>query len=197
MADVFRVTFSALAPPAFAALAGMVSASVPGVVRLEIHEQHCDERTLVVRTIERDTEATILDVEWEIAFAALEESRLVVRFREAPESTTLEKMSCLLRTWIETVSLGAFAPPGDGCSAAVLRQLAPGDAQEVVAELEHLACAYEAFEALFQALEGLNEEHAIERVQVPCPTRGFRPDPPKTNSDTQSRSAAFDLTKGT
>ena len=168
MTDVLWVTFSALPPSSFAPLVHMVAASVPGAVRLEIHEQHRDERTLVARALERDTEPTLLDVDWEIAFAPSEPARIVVRFREPPSTAILERLSRLLRVWIEAVSLGAFPPSGGGGAAAMLRQLAPGDAQEVVAEFDRLECAYDAFEALFDALDRLHQQHAIEHVVVPC-----------------------------
>lgn len=167
MADLFEATFSRVPPRAFAVLASMAKASVPGLAGLEIQEQHRDERTLLVRRFEQDSEATLLDVEWAIAFAASESSCLVVRFRESPSAEIAARTAHLLRVWSDVVNLGAYAPPDNASPRAALKFVGPGEPQEIVADFAALACAYDAFEALFEGLDTIHEEHAIERVAIP------------------------------
>lgn len=191
MVDVFHATFSRLPPPAFSVLARMATRAVPGIARIEIHEQHKDERTLLVRGFERDTEATILDLEWEISFASTDSSCLVVRFRECPAGDVVERTARLMRIWGEVVKLGAYPPPDNGPSSATLHYVGPGAPEEIVAEFEALACAYDAFEALFEALDAIHEQQPIERVVIPYRVGGpSRVNP--TVSDVASRPSRVD-----
>ena len=63
--ELWEAAFPRMPPSAFGMLARMAAASVPGARRLEIRE-HADVRTLLVRDLELDPEATILDVPWQI-----------------------------------------------------------------------------------------------------------------------------------
>lgn len=177
MVDLFEATFSRVAPQVFGALARMIGSSVPGVRRIEIQELHRDERTLLVRAFEEDTEATILNVDWQIGFASTVSAGLVVRFREPPSYAIAEKTSRVVRVWSEMVSLGAYPPSGLAPPRAVLQYVGPGEPEEVVFDFAALACAYDAFEVLFEALDGIHQEQPIEKVSIPY--RPEEPRPPK------------------
>lgn len=168
IADVCEANVTSCRPGFFAALVDMVKASVPGVTSMEIRESDRDERTLVVRHLERDTEATILDVDWRIDFAASAPSHLVVRFVEPPTPQTAEKTARIVRRWSGLLQLGAYPPPDQGCSRAVLQYAGPGAAEELLFDFAALTCGYDAFEALFEALDAVHEQQqAIERVSIP------------------------------
>ncbi len=172
MADLFEATFSRLSPRAFAVLFRMATHSVPGLTRLEIHEQNRDERTLLFRSFERDTEATLREIEWDLHFAPSESLSLELRFRDAPSDAIAAKVAHRIRVFCDVVNLEAYSPPDNEPSTAVLRYVGPGGPRELVAEFEALKCGYDAFEALFGALEEIHEHHPIERVAIP-----YRADP--------------------
>lgn len=177
MVDLFEATFSRVAPQVFGALVRMIGASVPGVTRIEIHELQRDERTLLVRAFEEDTEATILHVDWQIGFASTRSSSLVVRFSGPPSYKIAERTARVVRAWSEIVSLGAYPPSGLAPPRAVLQYVGPGEPEEIVFDFAALACAYDAFEVLFEALDGIHQEQPIEKVSIPY--RPEEPRPPK------------------
>lgn len=175
MADVFEVSLSKCRAEMFTALVEMVRSSVPGVASVEVRETDKDERTLLVCSLERDADATILDVEWEIDFVSPASAHLVVRFAQPPARQTSERTSRIVRVWSELVQLGAYPPPDGGCPRAVLQYAGPGSSEELLFDFAALACGYDAFEALFQALDAVHEEQqAIERVSIPYRQNGDR-----------------------
>lgn len=174
MADVFDASLSRCRCEMFAALLEMLKTSVPGIVSIEIREPDADERALLVRSLEREADATILDVDWKIDFAAGPSSHLVVRFVEPPAPEVTERTARIVRLWSELVHLGAYPPPDRGCSRAVLTHVGPGAAEELLFDFAALACGYDAFETLFQGLDGVHERQALDRVSIPYRTDGGR-----------------------
>lgn len=169
MADLFEASFSKCRAEMFAVLVGMTKASVPGVVSIDVREPEKDERTLVHHSLDREADATIPDLDFRIEMAA--SSRLVVRFVEAPTQATTGMTARIVRLWSELVHLGGYPPPDLGCSRAVLQHVGPGEAEELVFDFAALSCGYDAYEALFLALDAIHERQAIERVSIP-----YRPD---------------------
>jgi len=161
--DVLDARFSAISPAAFAAVPRMVRASVPAARHVEIHELHADERVLVVRALDSDTEATILDVDWEIALPSSEIPCLHVELGSAPPPAVAERLLALFRTWTDVVALGAF-PPADGTPPAAVLSETRAEGNAVVARFGALRCGYGAFEAMFEALNRIHDEHPIARV---------------------------------
>ena len=157
MADVFEASLSRCRSEMFAALLGMLNTSVPGLVSIEIREIDADERALLVHSLEREADATILDVDWKIDFADAPSSHLVVRFVEPPTQAVTERTARIVRLWSELVHLGAYPPPDRGCSRAVLSCVGPGAAEALLFDFAALTCGYDAFEGLFQALDGVHE----------------------------------------
>src|SRR5262249_53620087 len=82
--DVFEADFGRLGWRSFATLSDMVRASVPGALRVEVHEQGRDERELVVREFQRDARPTLPHVGWDVYFEPDDEPQLLLRFWRRP-----------------------------------------------------------------------------------------------------------------
>jgi hypothetical protein len=170
-----EAAFPGMPPNAFAVLARMVAATVPGARRFEIVE-HAPEPALVVRKLEDDADATIADVPWRIAFSRTEAPLVRVRFDERVTEETALRAIGTLEAWVRVVSLGGFhGPPAKGACEAELRHVGCAGPQEIVARFERLSTAHEAFEALFQGLLVIHEAAPIAAVEIACqPVPGSR-----------------------
>lgn len=166
VSDVLDARIAGMQAHKLSALPVMVRASVGSALRLEVHEDAADERVLLVRSLDRDTEATMVDISWPLSFQPAEAPCLSVTFVDEPPAGAVQRTRDVLSVWTELVELGAF-PPADGTPARlVLREIAVRGPREVVACFERLSCGYDAFEALFGALNQIHEEAPIERLVV-------------------------------
>lgn len=164
--DVLDARIAGIQTHGLSVLPAMVRSSVRGAVRLEVHEHAFDDRVLLVRSLERDAEATIVDIDWQLAFEPADAPCLSVRFAEEPPVEVARQATHVLSTWTELVVLGAF-PPTDGTPPrAVPCQTGMRGPREAVACFERLWCGYDAFEALFGALNRIHEEAPIERLSI-------------------------------
>jgi len=164
--ETWEALFPRTPPSAFAMLARMAAASVPGATRLEIHER-ADVRTLLVRSLEPDSEATILDVPWQIAFVGAPDSAVRIVFAEAMNAETVHGVAQVLQAWADVLALGGF-PGGDGqpCSRGRVSGVDAAGERELVLRFDRITCGYDAWEALFEALAPVYEVAAIERVEI-------------------------------
>lgn len=166
LVEAWEATFPKTRPEAFAVLARLVRCSVPGARCLEIRE-HAPEPALVVRAFEPDTEATLLDLPWQLAFAAAGEPavRLVLSEPHGPDAA--ERARTALRLWADVLSLGGF-PGGEGHlgSAGTVVDVEPAGERELVARLEGVRCGHDAWEALFEVLLPVHEHAAIEQLEI-------------------------------
>lgn len=171
VADILTGTLSWMSPPSFGVLLDMVKLSVPGIAGLEILEDHPNERVLIVRTIEPEAEATILDVDWRISFNAAGDAGVAARFLEPPAPPTLGRATRLLRAWAELITLGAYPAPDLRPSAARLLEVTARDELDLLARFDRIACGYSAFEALFAAFDRLHEDAPLQSLEVACGRR--------------------------
>jgi len=171
--ETWDAMFPRTPPAAFAMLARMAAASVPGVRRLEIRE-HADVRALVVHDLDLDPEATILDVPWQIAFVGASEPDVRIVFDGAMPAGTVHRIGQVLQAWADVLSLGGF-PGADGepCSGGAVSGVDATAERELVLRFSGIACGYDAWEALFEALSPVHDEAAIERVEIRGGEKGF------------------------
>ena len=162
--DTLEAGFSSIAPEAFSVLPSMVGLSVPGARRMDLREIYDDERVLTVRTLERDPEATILDVDWEISLPTSAVPFVVVEFREGAGPEAFVRLEHLFRAWAEAVALGAFPPADGSAQAATLREIVRSGDSAISARFEHLACGYDAFEALFEGVDRVHRDQPVVRL---------------------------------
>ena len=170
--ETWEAMFPRMPPGAFAMLARMAGASVPGARRLSIRE-HADERTLVVRDLEFDPEATILDVPWQIAFVRAAEPAVRIVFVEPISADTVHRVAQVLQAWADVLALGGFpGANGHGASSGAVSAVDATAERELVLRFTGIACAYDAWEALFEALVPVAEQASIELVEIgggePC-----------------------------
>lgn len=166
VSDVLDAKIAGMPAHKLSALPVMVRASVRGAVRLEVHEDAPDERILLVRSLDRDTDATIVDIAWQLSFEPAEAPCLSVTFADEPPEDAVQRTTHVLSVWAEIVGLGAFPPVDGAAPGLVLREIAVRGPREVVACFEQLSCGYDAFEALFGALNRIHEEAPIERLTI-------------------------------
>ena len=165
--ETWEAAFPRMSPNAFAMFARMAAASVPGAKRMEIRE-HGDERALCVRGFESEGEATILDVPWRIAFVPAMESAVRVVFTEPIAPATAEEIAEVLTAWAAVLTLGGFSGAhGEPASTGTVITSVDATAErELVLRFERIACGYDAWEALFEALSPVSEQASIELVEV-------------------------------
>lgn len=164
--SVLEGGFPRLRPDAFAVLPRMVRASVPGASRLEIRERG-PHNVLLVRDFERDCEVTIPEVPWQLSFPIGDTPGVLVTFREPiPKRVTAATITAL-QVWAEIVTLGGF--PGEEerpSSSAKLDRIEQTTDRSVGLRFNHVSCAHEGVEVLFEMLCTVNETASIESVEV-------------------------------
>lgn len=169
--ETWQAGFPRMPPSAFAMLVRMVGASVPGARQLSIHEQ-ADIRTLLVRDLELDSEATILDVPWQIAFVGADEPAVRIVFADPISSETIGRIAHVLQAWADVLALGGF-PGAHGCprshSHGRVSGVDAGGDREIALRFSGMACGYDAWEALFEALAPVDEEASIQLVEIRGP----------------------------
>jgi len=164
--ETWKGTFPRTSPGAFAVFARLAATSVPGAKRLEIWE-HADERALVVRSFDRDTEATIVDVPWHIAFVQAPQAAVRIVFVEPITATTADRAAVALQAWADVLALGGFPGiQGVAVSTGLLSGVDATAERELLLRFERLACGYDVWEALFEALVPVDQEASIERVEI-------------------------------
>jgi len=164
--ETWEAKFPRMAPSAFAMLARMAGASVPGARRLSIRE-HADVRTLVVRDLGFDPEATILDVPWQFAFVRAAEPAVRIVFAEPISQDTVHRVAEVLQAWADVLALGGFpGASGQGASSGAVSAVDASAERELVLRFTRIACAYDAWEALFEALVPVDEQASIELVEI-------------------------------
>ena len=158
--------FPRLSPGAFVTLARTLASSVPGARRLEIREQ-ADERLLLFQSFDRDIEATIADVPWQITFVRAAQAAVRIVFAEPIAAATAERAAAVLQAWADVLAFGGFAGV-DGAAGSTGR-VSKVDAtaeRELVLGFEGVACAHDAWEALFEALLPVADQALIELVEI-------------------------------
>ena len=166
VADLLTARVRRMSPPDFGVLLDMARCSVPGIAGLEIMEGHDDERVLIVRDIAPEAEATILDVDFGIAFNSGGAPSVAVRFAEPPTPTQLGRATRLLRRWADLITLGAFPPPDGRRPAGRLLEITSRDDLDLFARFDRLVCGHAAYEALFAAFDRLHEDAPIVSLEV-------------------------------
>jgi len=164
--ETWEAKFPKMPPNAFAMLVRMAGASVPGARRLEIRE-HADVRTLVVRDLGLDPEATILDVPWQLAFVRATLPAVRIVFAERISADTVARVAQVLQAWADVLALGGFPGAGGrGASSGAVSAVDAAAERELVLRFTQIACGYDAWEALFEALLPVDEEASIELVEI-------------------------------
>lgn len=164
--DVLTGTLLRASPTDLLVLPHMARASVPGISGLEILEEHRDERTLVVRTLGPDVEATIQELDFQIGFEQVASPSIRIGFQAPPETPAIGQTTRALKAWAELLALGAF-PPADGSPpAGRLLELTARDRLEISARFDRLGCGYAAFESLFAALDLVHERAPLTKVTI-------------------------------
>ena len=164
--ETWEAAFPRMAPGGFEVLARMAASRVRGAQRLEIRED-ADERVLLVRSFERASDATILEVPWRIEIVAAAQAAVRIVFAEPITAATVERASVVLQAWADVLTLGGF--PGSGAKATSTGLVSGVDAtaeRELVLRFTRLACGHDAWEALFEALLRVDEQATIELVEI-------------------------------
>lgn len=164
--ETWEATFPKMAPEDFAVLERLVRCSVPGGARLDLVER-APEHTLLVRTLGREDEATLLELPWELAFTAASEPGVLVTFAEPATDATAALAGAAFRAWADVLELGGF-PGTEGRLGSGGRLLAVETAgtHGLRARLERVICGHGAWEALFQVLHRVHEAAVISRVEI-------------------------------
>lgn len=164
--ETWVAAFPRVSPGAFAILERMAAASIPGVRRLEIREQ-ADERLLLVRSFERDDEATIAEVPWQVAFVRAPEAEVRIEFAEPLTPPTVKLAATVLQAWADVLAFGGFAgPDGLGASSGIVSRVDASGERELALGFAGIACGHDAWEALFEGLLPVSEQAAIRLVEI-------------------------------
>ncbi len=164
--DTLTACLSGLAPEALVVLPNMVRSSVRGLKRLEILEDHPNERALVVRTLLADAEATIADLDFPVALNKDAGPHVQVVFLEVPTDAAIERFEGLVQAWVRLVRLGAYPPPGEKVGGAEWVETTVPAPEVRLVRFEGFVGGVAAYEALLGALGEFSEEVPIAHVTV-------------------------------
>jgi len=88
-------------------------------------------------------------------------------FVEPISADTVHRIAQVLQAWADVLGLGGFPGTGGrGASSGAVSAVDAAAERELVLRFTRIACAYDAWEALFEALVPVNEHATIELVEI-------------------------------